>query len=117
MEGSRGVAEVSTPSRNDAGGVSYGTYQLSSIYRGEPGGTVKNFLYSPEGRGYRRGFAGTTPGTPEFSEQWRSAAKADPDGLHQAEKAFIYRTPSLPGAQKAASEGLGMNTPAVQEAT
>lgn len=96
--------------------MSYGTYQLSSKYEGEPAGTVKNFLYSPEGRGYRRGFAGTTPGTPDFSEQWRSAAKADPEGLHQAEKEYIYRTHYLPAAGKAVDAGLDMSNPAAQEA-
>jgi len=84
--GNRGVASVSS-GVNDPGGVSYGTYQLSSNAR-----TLQGFLNSPEGGKYSAEFAGLKPGSVEFSEKWKALAARDPEGLHQAEKTLIYRT-------------------------
>ncbi|GFK95991.1 hypothetical protein NNJEOMEG_03865 [Fundidesulfovibrio magnetotacticus] len=116
FESTKGVAEVSIPVKNDAGGVSYGSYQFTSKDNKRIGGTVREFVYSPEGSDYRLHFAGSTPGSPEFSKRWRNAAGADPTGLHAAEKAFIYRTHYLPGAKKVSEAGLDMNNPGVQDA-
>ena len=108
--GTRGVAEVSS-GVNDPGGVSYGSYQLSSKK-----GTVMEFLTSQEGSKYGDEFAGLTPGTPEFSAKWKEIAARDPEGLHQAEKAFIYQTHYQPLAEKAAKLGFDMSNPAIQDA-
>jgi len=108
--GNRGVASVSS-GVNDPGGVSYGTYQLSSNAR-----TLQGFLNSPEGGKYSAEFAGLKPGSVEFSEKWKALAARDPEGLHQAEKTFIYRTHYQPVISQAAEAGLDMNNPAIQDA-
>lgn len=108
--GNRGVASVSTGAK-DPGGVSYGTYQLSTN-----AGTMQGFLNSPEGGKYSSEFAGLQPGSAEFSEKWKAIAAKDPEGLHQAEKAFIFRTHYQPVVAKAAEAGLDMNNPAIQDA-
>lgn len=108
--GKRGVGSVSS-GVNDPGGVSYGTYQFSSAK-----GTAGEFIASPEGKKYAPEFAGLAPGSAEYSAKWKELAARDPDGLHQAEKEFIYRTHYLPQAQRAADKGLDMNNPAVQDA-
>lgn len=108
--GTRGVVSVSTGAK-DPGGVSYGTYQLSTN-----AGTMQGFLNSPEGGRYSAEFAGLTPGSAEFSAKWTALAARDPEGLHQAEKAFIFRTHYQPVAAKAAEQGFDMNNPAIQDA-
>lgn len=108
--GNRGVASVSSGAQ-DPGGVSYGTYQLSTN-----AGTMQGFLKSPEGGRYSAEFAGLTPGSAEFSAKWKALAAKDPEGLHQAEKAFIYRTHYQPVVAKAAELGFDMNNPAIQDA-
>lgn len=108
--GNRGVASVSS-GVNDPGGVSYGTYQLSSNSK-----TLTGFLSSPEGNQYAAEFSGLTPGSAEFSAKWKAIAAKDPEGLHQAEKAFIYRTHYQPVVAKAAELGFDMNNPAIQDA-
>lgn len=68
--GGRGPATIST-GHGDAGGVSYGSYQMTSA----GGGTVARFVSQPDFR-FRADFAGLTPGTEEFSgvcETWRRA--------------------------------------------
>jgi len=108
--GNRGVASVSSGAK-DPGGVSYGTYQLSSN-----AGTLQKFLKSPEGAQFAPEFAGLTPGSAEFSAKWTAIAARDPGGLHQAEKTFIYRTHYQPVVAKAAEQGFDMNNPAIQDA-
>jgi hypothetical protein len=108
----RGVGTVSS-GVGDAGGVSYGTYQLNSQ---NGAGTVKAFLDSEDGKKYASEFAGLKPGSPEFTAKWKEIAERDPDGLHQAEKGYLYRTHYLPRAQQAAGLGFDMNNPAVQDA-
>ena len=66
----------------DNGGVSYGSYQLSTNMR-----TINEFLrYNPE---YGEKFKGLKPGTDAFNNKWRALAKADPTGFHDAQHDFI----------------------------
>lgn len=77
----RGPGTVSTGA-GDHGGVSYGSYQLSTNE-----GTVHEFLrYNPT-IGAR--LAGLRPGTEAFSNRWRELAAADPQGFHGAQHDFI----------------------------
>ena len=82
--GGRGPGTVST-GRGDHGGVSYGSYQLSTNE-----GAVQAFLrFNPE---VGAEFARLTPGSEAFSRQWVAKAEADPQGFHAAQHAFIQST-------------------------
>ena len=63
--GGRGPGTISSGS-GDAGGVSYGSYQMTS--RG--GGTVGRFVADPAFP-FKDRFAGLAPGSPEFTAAWR----------------------------------------------
>jgi hypothetical protein len=103
--GGRGVHTVSTGmGRNgvpDRGGVSYGSYQLTSQnHRKEKdgsisiihdGGNVANFLRT-EGTPWAREFAGHAPGSRNFGEVWRRIAGRDGAALHLAEHGWVKRT-------------------------
>jgi len=83
----RGPGTVST-GRGDAGGVSYGSYQMTS----QPGGgTVARFIAAPDFL-WRARFVGLTPGTEPFSAQWRALAAAEPDAFFAAQHGYIRRT-------------------------
>ena len=84
--GGRGPATIST-GHGDAGGVSYGSYQMTSA----GGGTVGRFVSQPDFR-FRADFAGLTPGTEGFSEVWRDLATRMPDEFHEEEHRFIKQT-------------------------
>lgn len=76
-----GPGMVST-GEGDKGGISYGSYQLSTNE-----GSVQEFLnQSPK---YKAIFNGMKPGTTAFSNQWKVEAKKDPEGFHQAQHDFI----------------------------
>lgn len=80
--GKGGAGTVST-GKGDAGGASYGTYQMSSKR-----GVVQDFLRSSE---YGKQFAGLQPGTQAFNDRWKEVAKSDPK-FAQAQHDFIKRT-------------------------
>lgn len=82
--GGRGPGTVST-GQGDHGGVSYGSYQLSTNE-----GAVQAFLRFNPAVGAR--FASLQPGTEAFSRQWAAQAEADPQGFHVAQHAFIQNT-------------------------
>jgi hypothetical protein len=84
--GNRGPGTVST-GIGDAGGVSYGSYQMTS--RG--GGTVGLFVARPEFP-FRAEFAGLTPGTDAFTAKWKAIAGAQPRVFQAAQHEFIKRT-------------------------
>ncbi|NDI85064.1 VgrG-related protein [Undibacterium crateris] len=91
--GKAGAGAVST-GRGDNGGVSYGTYQLSS-----KAGTVDKFLSSTS---YGDTFKGLKPGTKEFSDKWKDVAKTDPK-FESAQHDFIKSThydPAMSGLKK-----------------
>lgn len=106
--GKGGPGTVSTGS-GDYGGVSYGSYQLSSKM-----GTAAKFV---EVMGYKSYFAGTKPGTSAFSDLWIKKAKSDPKfGEDQHE--FIRRSHYDPQIKFLQQKGIDLSKrgPAVQDA-
>lgn len=97
--GGRGPGTVSS-GKNDPGGASYGSYQLTSQtvkkVKGKQiivtGGRVEEFLKSPEGQKWRREFDGLTPGSSEFSSKWKEIATRDAAAFHAAQHTFTKRT-------------------------
>lgn len=108
--GGRGVSTVST-GHNDPGGVSYGKHQLASET-----GTMQAFLNSREGEAYREEFAGMQAGSSEFSAKYREVAEHDADGFANAQQSFIARTHYDPVANYAATQGMDIESEAIQEA-
>lgn len=90
--GGRGPGTVSS-GFDDPGGVSYGSYQMTSqtmtrsgdIIRG---GTVAAFLKHSN---FGNEFAGMAPGDARFNEKWKALAKADPT-FADAQHAYIKQT-------------------------
>lgn len=82
--GQNGAGTVSS-GQGDAGGVSYGTYQMTS--KGKTGGTTGQFLRDPNsGKRYANQFIGMQPGSSKFTEKWKEIAETDKDfGLLQHE--------------------------------
>lgn len=101
--GNRGPGTVST-GRGDAGGVSYGSFQMTSK---PSGGTVKRFI-SDSAFPFRDRFRGLTPGTPQFSAAWKKIAAAEPDEFKNSQHEFIKRTHFDPLVQKIIRED-GLN--------
>jgi LysM repeat protein len=102
--GNRGPATVSGGA-NDPGGVSYGVYQLSSR-----AGTLSSFMRN-EGARWAGEFAGLTPGSRAFSDQWRAVANREPQAFRDAQHAFIQRTHYQPAVDTVQSRtGLDLNT-------
>jgi LysM repeat protein len=95
----RGPGTVST-GIGDAGGVSYGSYQMTSR---PGGGTVARFIAEPDFP-WRARFAGLTPGTADFSAQWRALATETSDAFFAAQHAYIQRTHFDPLVRKIATE-------------
>jgi hypothetical protein len=83
--GNLGPGAVSS-GHGDHGGVSYGSYQLSS---GQ--GRVDEFL-AAEGQPWAMRFHGLDAGSPAFSQAWRACAAADPDEFEAAQHRYIERT-------------------------
>lgn len=83
--GGRGPGTVSG-GHNDAGGVSYGVYQLASKT-----GTCAAFVKA-EGKPWAGKFGVDKPGSPAFSAAWKVIAQAEPDMFRDAQHAFIERT-------------------------
>ena len=111
--GGRGPGTVSS-GIGDAGGVSYGSYQMTSRPNG---GTVARFLADPAFP-WRARFAGLMPGRPEFSDGWRGLAVAEPEAFFDAQHAFIKRTHFDPLVRKVATEDgleITLRSPAVQD--
>jgi LysM repeat protein len=111
--GGRGPGTVSS-GVGDAGGVSYGSYQMTSR---PDGGTVARFV-AAAAFPWRARFAGLMPGSPEFSAAWRALVAEAPDAFFEAQHAFIKRTHFDPLVGKmAAEDGLDvtLRAPAVQD--
>ena len=87
--GGRGPGTVSG-GHGDAGGVSYGSYQLATR-RGRPA----EFL-AHEGAPWADRFAGQAPGTAAFSATWRQIAREQPAAFHAAQHDYIQRTHYTP---------------------
>jgi hypothetical protein len=84
--GGRGPGIVSS-GRGDAGGVSYGSYQMTS----RNGGTVGLFVSQPDFP-WREAFQGLEPGSDEFTRVWRTLADEHPEEFFAAQHAFIKAT-------------------------
>lgn len=89
----RGPGTVST-GNGDIGGVSYGSYQLSTA-----AGRPQEFLAN-EGARWAAEFAGQRAGTPEFSRTWRNVAAREPEAFQQAQHDYIERTHYDPQAER-----------------
>ena len=81
----RGPGTVSS-GQGDAGGVSYGSYQLASKLK-----RPEEFL-AKEGAHWASGFHGVKSGSPSFSKAWKAVAAREPTTFHAAQHAFIKRT-------------------------
>lgn len=79
---SQGAGVISTGA-GDHGGVSYGTYQLSSKM-----GTLREYLDQSR---YRTHFEALQPATPAFDAKWRELARTDP-GFARDQHDFVGRT-------------------------
>ncbi|MEI7995203.1 MAG: peptidoglycan-binding domain-containing protein [Methylococcaceae bacterium] len=84
--GNRGPGTVST-GIGDPGGISYGSYQMTS----KGGGTVKVFV-SQTNFPWRNEFVGLTPGSDNFTRQWKKIADEEPDRFQDAQHGFIKKT-------------------------
>jgi hypothetical protein len=93
--GGRGSITVST-GVGDAGGVSYGAYQMTSKHNG---GTVTQFVQSSDFP-WRAEFVGLTAGTPEFTQKWKEIVTAHKDAFVEIEHAFIQKTHYEPLVEK-----------------
>lgn len=89
----RGPGTVST-GRGDIGGVSYGSYQLSTA-----AGRPQDFLRT-EGAAWAAEFAGQRAGTAAFSQTWRAVAAREPEAFGDAQHAYIERTHYQPQADR-----------------
>lgn len=110
--GGRGAATVSS-GRNDPGGVSYGTYQLSTN-----AGTLQSFLRN-EGAGWAGELGDARPGTASFSDRWRQIAAREPQAFGDAQHAFIERThysPAVAAVQDRTGVDLDSRHNAVRDA-
>ncbi|HEX8354201.1 MAG TPA: LysM peptidoglycan-binding domain-containing protein [Pyrinomonadaceae bacterium] len=97
--GGRGPGVVSTGA-GDAGGASYGSYQMTS----KPGGgTVKRFISQPDFP-FRDKFAGLTPGTPPFTAVWKQLAQSCRAEFQSSQHDFIKRTHFDPLVNKIVNE-------------
>src|SRR5574343_1117875 len=107
--GNRGTSAISS-GYGDPGGVSYGTYQLSSSK-----GTLGDFLNSPEGKGYKNELLSSGPVNSEgFKGKWLELAKDD--NFKQAEHDYIKRTHYDPAILKAKKLGFKTEDKGIQEA-
>jgi hypothetical protein len=84
--GRRGTGTVSS-GVGDPGGISYGSYQMTS----QPdGGTVRRFVMQENFR-WRQEFVGLIPGTSRFSAQWKRIARREPLAFAAAQHDYIKR--------------------------
>lgn len=94
-----GAGVIST-GKNDHGGVSYGSYQLSSSQ-----GTVQEYLAQSK---YGPAFAGLTPATVAFNDKWREIARTDAE-FGQDQHAFIGRSHYRAQLERLEARGLDLS--------
>ncbi len=104
--GGRGPGTVSRGT-GDAGGVSYGSYQMKSRPNG---GVVAAFLKDPVAARWRTRFAHLEPGTPAFSHVWQEIAATTPDAFRRAQHHYIARTHFMPQVRAARRLGIELTT-------
>lgn len=96
--GGRGSLTVSG-GQGDAGGVSYGSYQMTSqvkiTVRGTEriiiGGTVKKFV-NDDSFIWRNEFSDFTPGSTDFTSKWRAVVTREGEAFKTIEHEFIRKT-------------------------
>lgn len=99
----KAAAKVSSGAR-DAGGKSYGAYQLASLK-----GQVAKFL-AAEGARWAGEFAGMDPTRPgAFEQRWKAIAAKEPGAFFDAQHAYIERTHYKPVADHAVANRLDVN--------
>lgn len=105
---SSGPGTIST-GVGDHGGVSYGTYQLSTAM-----GTLDEYLKQSA---YGSKFKDLAPNTSAFNSEWRALASTDP-GFARDQQNFIKNTHYVPQLAALRADGLDLSSrgPAVQEA-
>lgn len=103
--GGRGAGTVST-GVGDPGGVSYGTYQLSSRQPDGRPGTIYEYLGQSR---YADRFEGLAPSTPEFGRAWRELAASEPDFAHDQHE-FIRRTHYDIQVERLKERGIDLST-------
>lgn len=105
---SAGPGTIST-GRGDHGGVSYGTYQLSTNQ-----GTLAEYLAQSR---YKDEFRDLAPNTPAFDTKWRNLADQDP-GFGQDQRDFIHDTHYSEQLDRLKGAGIDLSDrgPSVQEA-
>lgn len=97
--GGRGCGTVSG-GQGDAGGRSYGSYQMTS----KPGGgTVARFVTQPD-FAFRSRFKNLTPGSADFTAVWKDLATNQGDQFQDSQHEFIKRTHFDPLVQKILNE-------------
>jgi LysM repeat protein len=102
--GGRGPGTVSS-GRGDAGGVSYGSYQMSGRL-----GVAAKFVSQPDFP-FKNEFKNLVPGTEQFNDKWREIAAAHPKTFHNSQHNFIKRTHFDPLAAKIKNEdGINIST-------
>ncbi|MBN6113110.1 peptidoglycan-binding domain-containing protein [Xanthomonas bonasiae] len=116
--GGRGASTVSS-GIDDPGGVSYGSYQMTSQVKTKEGtvivgGTVAAFVKDSK---YADDFAGLKPGSADFSAKWKELARAD-DSFAQEQHDYIKRTHYDKLVDRLKDKGLDLSDrgPAVQDA-
>ena len=101
-----GVGTVST-GVGDPGGVSYGSWQLSTN-----AGTLGAYLKdTPD---YAKFFGNARPGTPEFTQRWKEIAKADPKGFEKSQHDFLYKKNFKGVLDYATSKGIDTSSKTIQ---
>ncbi|OLL31297.1 muraminidase [Burkholderia sp. SRS-W-2-2016] len=91
----RGPSTVSG-GQGDPGGVSYGSYQMTSKTRRTDGtfvigGTVQIFVTSPDFP-WTSDFSGLTPGTPAFTQKWREVVQNNTNKFVLVEHEYMKKT-------------------------
>lgn len=107
-ESGRSGAGAVNMDRNDHGGKSYGTHQLSSR-----AGTLQRFLDCTK---YGEQFKGLTMGSPQFDAKWKETARTDPD-FGKTQHDFIAKTHYGVQMNELAKDGIDLScrSRAVQE--
>lgn len=104
--GGRGPGTVSTGA-GDAGGASYGSYQMTSK---PAGGTVKRFVSQPDFP-FADKFRGLTPGSAPFTAAWKQLAATARDAFQAVQHDYIKKTHFDPFVKKIiADDGLNVLT-------
>ena len=101
----RGPGTVSS-GKGDAGGVSYGSYQMTSKPNG---GTVRHFVNDPWAIAWHSQFGRHVPGSPAFTAVWHHVAGTTPALFQAAQHGYIQRTHYDPLAASTRRQGVDLS--------